>query len=593
MGGKGRKIVLISLLAWSVGVIRANADLLRFTSAVREMRGVTVGEVIARGQVIVRFRTATGVAVGSRAQIVALRLHQQALQGITGDEISVATMGSSVQVKVGNNLLVAPDRETARLCGISVPGLAAQWTERIAAAFTPPYLTVDLGRPLRVPVGESRTVRYGGRFPEVITAESVSPDIVAVSVDKANKILILEGKGSGDTQVKVTAGGVAGEFAVICRPWAGQVKAFAQAEITGHNISAQTRRQAAVNAILSGLTVAPGATASLPQLTGNGRLWKGLVVLEGAGYFRREQEVIVHHKLIPAPEAQPSQVLVSNKPEKVTAPAVLLRESVPADQSRRVLWHHVNLSEGRLSFVLRLINDNNAPLRVHLLGDSAGPGRSEMYLGHIAMQRFWQALEDSAGYVVAIPAGMVWNTYQQPTGPSQLVSGVAQLTNLGTAPLLVEVAAEARPTGLPLTRLEARTDASWPLSGCEYVAERQVSVAHTIGGPWSFVHIGKHTEADQLPGDYGVMYNIDVEVHNPFDATRPFEIRVIAAGGAARGLFRIRGQMVATRVLRPNQETLLYQRRVPAQATVSVPIKTIPQAGSNYPVTLVVASRRQ
>ncbi len=572
---------------------RANADLLWFTSVVRQGQGMTVGEVMARGKVIVRFRTTKGAAVGSRAQIVAERLHQQALQGVSADDIRVARVGSPVQVTAGNNLLVAPDTETARLSGSSVANLAAEWAQRIAAAFTSPYLAVDGDGHLRVPVGESRAIRYGGQFGETITVESEAPEVAGVSVDEANKTFIVAGKGSGEAPVKVAAGSAGGQFEVICRPWAGQIKAFVQGEITGDNIPVQTKREAAVNAILSGMTVASGATARLAELTGSDRLWQGRVVLEGEGYFRKEQEVVVHHKRVAAPDTQPLGVLVSNKPEKVTGPGVLLRQRVPAGHSRRLLWHHVNLSDSHLTFALRLINNNEMPVRVHVRGDSAGPGRSEMYIGHVAMLRYWQTLQDSVGYVVAIPAGAVWNIYQQTTRPSQLVSGVAQLTNLGTVALLVEVTAEPTPADLPMSRLQASADTPLPLSDYEYEAHRQVSIAHSIGGSWDFVHIGKHREADQLPGDYGVMYNIDIEVHNPFDAPRRFEIRIIAAGGAVRGLFQIGGQLVDTKVLRPHQEKLLYQGRVPAQGTVKIPIKTIPQSGSNYPVTLVVGSRRQ
>jgi len=67
----------------------------------------------------------------------------------------------------------------------------------------------------------------------------------------------------------------------------------------------------------------------------------------------------------------------------------------------------------------------------------------------------------------------------------------------------------------------------------------------------------------------------------------------MAAGGATRGIYLIRDQLVETRVLRPSQEKVLYKQQVSAGASVSIPIKTIPQSGSNYPVTLVVRSPRR
>ena len=131
------------------------------------------------------------------------------------------------------------------------------------------------------------------------------------------------------------------------------------------------------------------------------------------------------------------------------------------------------------------------------------------------------------------------------------------------------------------------------LSGFEYTAVRQVSVTYTIGGPWTFVRVGKPTEPQQLPGDYGVMYEIKVMLSNDLDVARSFEIAVQAAGGATRGLYLINGQLVDSRLLRPNVEKVLHKGRLPAHTTGRLTIKTIPQSGSNYPVTLIVRSPRR
>lgn len=592
-GRRHRTLVVMGL--WACCLVAAGADpgLLRFTTVVRQSQGITIAEVVAGGEVLIRLRAAQGAQVAARAQTVAQRLHRQALQGVTGDAITVVGAGSRAQVRAGKSLLVAPDAQTARLSNTTVPSLAVQWAKRIATAFTPPYLVLDLHGELLVPVGERRSLRYGGHFSETVSAESGTSAVAAVSVDAANKMLIIEGKGKGNARVTVKAGALAGEFEVTCQPWAGQIKTFAEAHITGQNIPAHTKRQAAINAILAGATVAPGATASLPRLAGHDRLWKGLVVVEGEGYLRREQAVIVQHQLTPMPDVPPSGVLVSNKPEKVTAPAVLMRESLPAGHCRRVLWHHVNRGEADLTFALRLVNATGARTRVHILGDRAGPGRDEMYLGHVAMHRFWQALLGSTGYIATVPAGTIWNVFEQRTRPSQLISGMAQLINLGEADLLVELAAKSRPARLPLTSRGSRPKENLALSGFEYEAFRQVSVTHTIGGPWTFVRVGKRSGPDQLPGDYGVLYDIKVDLSNTSDTPGPFEISLQAAGGANRGLYLINGQLVATRVLRPNQEKTLYKGKLPAQATRTITIKTIPQSGSNYPVTLIVRSPRR
>ena len=592
IGCRYRTVTFVALCTWSVVAAGANQDLLRFTTVVRQQQDITVAEVIAGGEVLIRFRGTQAAQMDARARMVAQRLQQQALQGITGDQITVATEGASAQVQAGKNLLVAPDAQTARLSNTTVHSLAAQWATRLAAAFTPPYLVLDLDVPVSVPLGEARTVRYGGRFSETISVESAAPTIATISVDAASELITVEGKGRGNTQVMVTAGALGGQFEVICRPWAGRVNTLVEAHLTGRNPSAQTRRLAAINAILAGVTVAPGATASLSRLEDSDHLWTGRVALEGEGYFRREQQVAVQHRLVAAPNLPLDRVFVSNKPEKVTAAAVLMRENLPAGRSSRVLWHHVNRSTSPLVFTLRLLNASSIPSRVHILGAGTGPGRDEMYLGHEAMHRFWQLLLSSTGHIADVPVGRIWNAFEYPTRPLQLVSGMAQLTNLGPGDLRVELAAQSKPAPLPLIFPQSPPDASLSLSGFEYAAQRQIAVSHTIGGPWTFVRIGKHTDPDQLPGDYGVMYDIQVTLTNGHDTAQRFEIVVQAAGGATRGLYLIDGELVATGVLRPYQEHIISEARLPAQATRTITMKTIPQSGANYPVTLTVRSPR-
>lgn len=583
-------IALVSLWAGSVLGAHGHQDLLRFTSGVTSVRGMTVGEVMANGNVIMRFRTTTGAPVGERARSVAQRLHQKALEGIAAAQIVVAKQGSSVQIRAGEDLLVTPDTQTARLSHCSRSQLAAQWAEHMAAAFAFPYLAVDLQGQLRVPVEEMRRIRYGGHIGEAVGAESSDPEVAAVSVDTESQILVVTGKSSGEVDITVSAGPVAGDFPVVCRRWAGHISVLAEAEVTGPRISPQIAQQAVLNAILSDGGIAPGARVSVERLEEHDQRWRATVQIAGQGYFTRRQQVMVRPKLLPWDQKSPTFVLVSNRPEKVSEPGVLLRQRLAANQTSRLLWHHDNGSAGPLTFTVSLLNTTDVPGRVHLLGDTAGPGRDEIHLGHMAMYRFWQALTDSAGYVAVIPPGKVWHLYQQPTPGGQLVSGLAQLTNVGSTPLLVEVSAQRHPSPLPLTAVEARETDDLPLTDFQYPASRQLSAAHTVSGPWTFVHIGKGTAPDQLPGDYGVTYHIDVEVTNPLDEVGHCEIAVIAAGGVARGLYLIGEQLVHTGLLRPNQEKLLYHHSVPAHSTISVPIKTIPQSGSNYPVTLIVRS---
>ncbi len=146
---------------------------------------------------------------------------------------------------------------------------------------------------------------------------------------------------------------------------------------------------------------------------------------------------------------------------------------------------------------------------------------------------------------------------------------------------------------LPLVVIDPEAVHLQKLSDFEYAGVRNAELVHEIGGAWGFFHIGKHTpDADkvQLAGNYGTMYDIVARVENRSPQQARFEIAVTASGGAARGVYLIDGQLVVTGPMRPLREKVLFRGQVAASATKSIAIRTIPQSGSNYPVTLVLRS---
>ena len=107
-----------------------------------------------------------------------------------------------------------------------------------------------------------------------------------------------------------------------------------------------------------------------------------------------------------------------------------------------------------------------------------------------------------------------------------------------------------------------------------------------------FLHIGKTQSgvSGELAGDYGVLYEITARAANHTAKAARLEIAVAASGGVGRGVYVIAGQLVDTGVVYGFQEKLLLRESLPPGATRSLLIRTIPQAGANYPVTLIVRS---
>ena len=72
----------------------------------------------------------------------------------------------------------------------------------------------------------------------------------------------------------------------------------------------------------------------------------------------------------------------------------------------------------------------------------------------------------------------------------------------------------------------------------------------TVGGSWSFINVGKRAIRNQgakrLDGNYGVLYDIALEVENPTDQERTVSLSLSPDAGLAMGLSNSVSVMVAS-----------------------------------------------
>ena len=351
---------------------------------------------------------------------------------------------------------------------------------------------------------------------------------------------------------------------------------------------------AALNALLASIDAEPEASVDIGQLQRSFAGWQSAVQITGPGYVPRHETVNIGVDLISRPTASPQSVLVSNEPERVAGPGTLLRESLAGGESCRLLWHHVNdTASVPLTFAVRVVNTGDEPAKVFILGDQAGPSTDEIHSGHVAMYDFWRMLLGSVGYVATVPGASAWRAYQCTTVPGRIVSGICEMTNIGPEAVMIEVVAQSGASDMRLVAVDTATEHLSKLSEFRYDARQTAELFHQIGGAWSFLRIGKPSgdpDITQLPGHYGVLYDITVQVDNVRQQPATFELVATAAAGAGRGVYLIDGRLVDTGTMRPYEERLLWRGWVAAGGSRTLLVQTIPQAGSNYPVMLVVRS---
>jgi hypothetical protein len=286
--------------------------------------------------------------------------------------------------------------------------------------------------------------------------------------------------------------------------------------------------------------------------------------------------------------------VLSNDPEKVTTAQPLARAGLQVGQPVHFLWHHLNASAEKLSVVVRLCNAGNEPAAVHVLGADSGPSSDEVYVGHLVMRKFVDALDANAGSVFNIPPRQECEISRLVMPRGQIVSGLLRLTPLSGKALFVET--EAVPAGDASDDLEPVPQSMTPQSptrSLELPGYKQLELRQVVGKAWQFASIGRSDKDAELHprlrGDYGVLHDARITFANPDGVAARMEVALRSGGGAARAVVEVNGRVMETGLLREGSEEILFKETTTATER-RVSVRLIPQSGSTSPLSIIARS---
>jgi hypothetical protein len=386
------------------------------------------------------------------------------------------------------------------------------------------------------------------------------------------------------------------------RPAAARLPGGVAVEVTGNPADPDVIREGIRQAILRataarrGSQVIVGEVDALPLRPGeHARIYVPVTV-------RHPEAAVVSGGIwavvtnVPMDVATPARLLVSNRPETVTANGVLFEEALQPDESVRLLYHHRNGAATRKVITVTLANPADMPATVFLMGLSAGPSSDVMYAGHAAAARFVRRLAAGQGLLVDIPGRGAHTVAVIDIPPGALVTGLLQAQLLRGARAAVSVHIRS-PWLLERTvTTEVNQPAVAHPRGVFRIAEVRIARSVRAGERVLLTDLGAAVTPDdpstgeRLRGDYGILYRLAVTLDNPLDRPVGFEIVAQALNGPARGMLLIAGSPVDFGLLRPGDERVLTSIDVAPQQTRTVEMLTMPAAGSFYPVALAVQS---
>ena len=284
-------------------------------------------------------------------------------------------------------------------------------------------------------------------------------------------------------------------------------------------------------------------------------------------------------------------LLVSNHPERLSEPASLLMYQVPSGKTLRLLYHHKNVTTIPLRFVITAKSVAGIGKMATLLA-VAGPVSDEVFVGHKAVERYWEQLPQRK-------PDMPIDTRETPLldvmlKPGEIVSGIFECKSD------VETLFDVRVVD------PVYEDASYALMARQltpmvYPTPTIVQdVVYRVGDVIEEISIGgmpfvlNPALQNPLKGNYGVTYKIHAALENPDPVARKVSLLFAPLGGVARAIVRLNGtQLLKTgNVGGTGFPTVVEMMHVilPPQSKKNVVLEVMPQSGSYYPIHLVLRS---
>jgi len=561
-------------------------------------RGPELAEVEVNEVVVFRLR---GSDAPARAAEAAHRLRRLDLTAPA--PVTIQKIAGSPVIVVARQPILTVDRRLAQSSGSTPMALAVAWAQRLRQALGTPRVMVAPKSLALIP-GERMLVRVHV-FPQ--------PDYMIgtydrriIDVQRVPEGVLITAKALGAAMVPLRVVPRAGRQAagradipVAVRRPAADLPSAIDVDVSGDPSDPALVQEAIRQAVLRETQAHPGSEISVGTVEG-ADLGRGdtkvfSVPVRVRNPFQRSIEGIVRATVrnVSIPLLTPSRLLVSNRPEVVTANGVLFAEALSTNESVRLMYHHQNGAEKAKLVTITLTNPASEPARMLIVGAVAGPSTDLMFAGQAATSRFLRRLQQQQGYVIDVPPGHshTFTVHEMP--PGSLVSGLLQMQALaGRLDLSVHIRS---PWLLARTITSSVNQPAYPhphgtFQVSEFSATRSALTRERV----PVVDLGisvspvDPSTGVRLIGDYGIVYRVVLELRNLSEFSEKVSLIVTAAGGAARGIFLIDNEPVDVGILRPNEEREIFSLIVPAHETRTLTLVTMPVAGSYYPLRVTL-----
>lgn len=298
-------------------------------------------------------------------------------------------------------------------------------------------------------------------------------------------------------------------------------------------------------------------------------------------------EVTLTAEKIPLPREM--LLLFSNHPEILKENGVLFTAGLIFLRPVRLNYYHENgPGEAPRAITIRLDNKNGDPAVVHVLEARAAPGKDEITTGHQASALFLTRETARLGAILSIPPRSTVILSRQVAKGGELVTGFLELLVLKGHPLELAVLAEDPEKPLNGALLESPDPHA---RGAYEMTRLSFQTSFRAGDAPKNIVLGDLPLRNLLPGkplkgSYGMIWEGEIEIFNPYSEEETVPIYFQPRGGAATATFFINDFFREVGPTRAFEKVLLAEVPVPPRSRRTVHVTTMPEGGSSYPIFL-------
>lgn len=289
-------------------------------------------------------------------------------------------------------------------------------------------------------------------------------------------------------------------------------------------------------------------------------------------------------------------LIVSNSPEELEEPGLLMDESFEKLSRLRVMYYHKNVTKRPLYFQLVVQNLESYAVTLSVKSALGGPCMDGIFAGHRVVQDFLSQVLVGSSSKISLKAGESLVLASHLIKPNQVSTAILDIDH--TRGQKAQVKMVVMDPRFPQLSALNRSQKGKAFEVGHY-AQTEIMVTKNleVGSLIQELPIGASpflqdtVTGQELKGNYGVLYDLKLTLHNTTHERKKINLLFSPLAGMASGYFLVQNEGIETTLIKnPLKEhpQKIYSVSVGPESQKELRIRTIPQPGSFYPIQLVL-----